>query len=98
MPNPRLVPNELAINSNFKYDWADLVDFGCTDKCRFYTVGTRALYLRVFRLNPEKYGNKWLPRDRDGAEVSFRIEKDLKEKFINAWRQDIIENFQNVKK
>jgi hypothetical protein len=97
-PNPRLIPNEFAINSNFKFDWADLVDFGYTDKCRFYTAWTGALYLRVFRLNPEKNGNKWLPRDRDGAEISFRMEKDLKEKFIEAWKRDIIENFQNVKK
>ncbi|CAF1502861.1 unnamed protein product [Rotaria sordida] len=97
-PNPQLVPNEIAVNSNFKYDWANLVDFGYTDKCRFYTIWTSVLYLRVFRLNPEKEGNQWLPRDRDGAEVSFRMEKDLKEKFINAWKRDIIENFQNVKK
>jgi hypothetical protein len=97
-PNPQLVPNEFAVNSNIRYDWADLVDFGYTDKCRFYTSWTTALYLRVFRLNPEKDGNKWLPRDRDGTEVSFRMEKDLKEKFLNAWKRDIIENFQNVKK
>jgi hypothetical protein len=97
-PSPQLLPNEFAVNSNLKYDWANLVDFGYTDKCRFYTSWTGALYLRVFRLNPEKHENKWLPRDRAGAEVSFRMEKDLKEKFINAWKQDIIENFQNVKK
>ncbi|CAF0975099.1 unnamed protein product [Didymodactylos carnosus] len=97
-PNPRLVPHEFAVNSNFRYDWADLVDFGYTDKCRFYTAWSGALYLRVFRLNPEKGEKKWLPRDRDGAEASFRVEKDLKEKFINAWKRDINENFQNVKK
>jgi hypothetical protein len=91
-------PNEVVVNSNFRYDWASLVDFCYTDKCRFYTAWTGALYLRVFRLNPEKDGNKWLSRDRDGAEVSFRIEKDLKENFINAWKQDISENFENVKK
>ncbi|CAF4178018.1 unnamed protein product, partial [Rotaria sordida] len=37
-PNPQLVPNEIAVNSNLKYDWANLVDFGYTDKCRFYTI------------------------------------------------------------
>jgi hypothetical protein len=73
-------------------------DFGYTDKCRFYTAWASALYLRVFRLNPEKDENKWLARDRNGAELSFRIEKDLKENFINAWKRDITENFQNIKK
>jgi hypothetical protein len=97
-PNPHLIPNEIAINSNFRYDWAGLVDFGYTDQCRFHTAWTGPLYLRVFRLNPEKDRNKWLPRDRDGAEVSFRLEKDSKEKFINAWKRDIMEHFQNVKK
>jgi hypothetical protein len=91
-------PNEVVVNSNLRYDWANLVDFGYTDKCRFYTAWTGPLYLRIFRLNPEKDGNKWLLRDRDGAEVSFRMEKDLKEIFLNAWKRDISENFINVKK
>jgi hypothetical protein len=95
-PNPKLIPNEIAINSNYKYDWANLVDFGYTDKSRFYTTGTRALYLRVFRLNPIKDGDQWLPRDTDGAELSFRIETHLKDKFLNAWKRDITENFQNI--
>ncbi|UJR16634.1 hypothetical protein I4U23_003534 [Adineta vaga] len=94
--NRQLTPNEIAINSNFRYDWADLVDFGYKDQCRFYTCGSRALYLRVFRLNPEKYENKWLPRDRNGAEVSFRLEKDKIEIFLNAFKRDINENFQNI--
>jgi len=97
LPDLGRFSNEVVVNSNFRYDWANLVDFGYTDKCRFYTAWSGALYLRVFRLNPQKYGNEWLSRDRDGAEVSFRIEKDLKEKFINAWQRDINENFNNVK-
>ncbi|CAF2886296.1 unnamed protein product [Rotaria sp. Silwood2] len=97
LPDLQLVPNEFVVNSNFRHDWASLVDFGYTDKCRLYTAWTGASYLRVFRLNPEKDGNKWLPRDRDGAEVAFRVEKDLKEKFINACKRDINENFKNVK-
>ncbi|CAF1019675.1 unnamed protein product [Adineta steineri] len=97
-PNSELVPNEFAINSNYRYDWANLVDFGFTDKCRFYISWIGALYLRVFRLNPEKSGNQWLPRDRNGAEIAFRMEKDLKEKFIGAWKRDIAENFENIKK
>ncbi|CAF1428786.1 unnamed protein product [Didymodactylos carnosus] len=90
--------NEIVVNSNLRYDWASLVDFGYTDKCRFYTAWTGALYLRIYRLNPEKNGNEWLPRDQDGAEVSFRMEKDLKEKFVDAWKRDIIEHFENVRK
>jgi hypothetical protein len=97
-PNPQLVPNELAINSNFRYDWADLVDLGFKDKCRFHTAWTGPLYLRVFRLNPEKQGNTWLPRDPHGAHLAFRIEKHFKQNFLNAWKRDIKENFQNVKK
>ena len=98
MADRRLLANELAVNSNFKYDWANLVDFGLTDRCRFYTAGTRALYLRVFHLNPTKTGNEWLPRDRDGAEVAFRLERDLIDKFVHAWQRDLSENFQNIKK
>lgn len=97
-PNPQLIPNEFAINSNIKFDWAGLVDFGYTDQCRFYTAWSGALYLRVFHLNPKKDENKWLPRDRNGVEISFRIEKHLKETFINACQQDMNENFLNVKK
>jgi hypothetical protein len=37
-------------------------------------------------------------RDRQGAEVALRIEKELKEKFISVWKQDVDENFANVKK
>jgi hypothetical protein len=89
--------NEVIINSNYRYDWVDLVDFGYTDKCRLYTAWTAPMYFRVFRLNPVKDGIKWSPRDRDGAEVCFRIEKDMKERFISAWQKDIEENFSNVK-
>jgi hypothetical protein len=45
-------PHGIVINSNYRYDWADLVDFGYVDKCRFHTDGTAPLFLRVFRLNP----------------------------------------------
>jgi hypothetical protein len=91
-------PNEIMVNSALRYDWAGLVDFGYTDKCRVYTAGTSALYLRVFRLNPVYDGTRWMERDRDGAEVSFGIQKDMKEKFVSVWQQDVSENFVNVKK
>ncbi|CAF3949683.1 unnamed protein product, partial [Adineta steineri] len=94
----KLVPNEIVVNSHTRYDWAGLVDFGYTNKCRFYTAWTGALYLRAFVLNPVKHENEWLLRDQNGSEISFRIETDLKEKFLNAWKQDISENFENVKK
>jgi hypothetical protein len=92
-----LFPNEIVVNSNLRYDWANLFDLGYKDKCRFYTAWTGALYLRTFRLNPERNGDEWLARDHDGAEISFRMEKELKEKFVNAWKRDISENFENVK-
>jgi hypothetical protein len=92
-----LFPNEIVVNLNFRYDWANLLDFGYRDKCQFYTAWTAALYLRTFCLYPERNGNEWLARDHDEAEISFRMEKELKEKFVNAWREDIIEKFENVK-
>ncbi|CAF1408597.1 unnamed protein product [Adineta steineri] len=92
------VPNDIIVNSNFRYDWADLVDFGYKDKCRFYTGWSGAFYLRVFRLNPICKGKTWLSRDRNCAEVIFRIEKDLKAKFLNMIKRDIGENFKNINK
>ncbi|CAF3924988.1 unnamed protein product [Rotaria sp. Silwood1] len=90
-------PNEALVNSNYRYDWVELVDFGYTDKCRMYTAWTGPLYLRVFRLNPIKEGAEWSPRDRNGAEVAFLIENDMKDKFLRAWQKDVEENFVNVK-
>jgi hypothetical protein len=84
-------------NSNYRYDWADLVDFGHVNKCRFYTDGTAPLLLRVFRLNPIYDGTQWIARDREGAEVAFRIEKKSKQKFIDACQRDIKENYARVK-
>ena len=91
-------PNELVVNSNLRYDWSNLVDFGYKDKCRFHTGWSGAFYLRVFRQNPAYNENEWLPRDRNGAEVVFRIEKNLKDNFINSIKKDMNENFENVKK
>lgn len=91
-------PNDVTVNSNLRYDWAQLVDFGYTDKCRFHTHWTGRLYCRVFRLNPIKDSNgRWLPRDRDGAEVCFRIAPELKDTFMNAWHKDVTENFANIR-
>ncbi|CAF3956607.1 unnamed protein product [Rotaria sp. Silwood1] len=97
LPKMSTIKDQIVVNSNVRYDWANLVDFGHTDKCRFYTIWTRALYLRIFRLNPIYDGTQWLGRDQNGAEVAFRVEKDKKEKFIKAWQKDIAENFINVK-
>ncbi len=90
-------PYGIVINSNYRYDWADLVDFGHVNKCRFHTDGTAPLFLRVFRLNPMHNGTHWMARDRDGAEVAFRIEKRIKQRFIDAWQRDVKENFVRVK-
>jgi len=97
LPKMSTFNDRIVLNSNRRYDWASLVDFGHTDKCRFYTTWTRRLYLRVFRLNPVYDGTQWMKRDQEGAEVAFRIEKDKKKKFINAWQKDITEHFENVK-
>lgn len=90
-------PNEVIVNSNLRFDWADLVDFGYTDKCRCYVPRTSPLFIRVFHLNPVQKETEWLPRDRDGAEVAFGIEKGMKEPFLSAWQKDVAENFANVK-
>lgn len=97
MANWGQFPNEAIVNSNFRYDWVSLVDFGYTDKCRLYTIWTAPLYFRVFRLNPVFNGSEWLPRDRHGAEVAFQIENDLKDQFLGAFQKDFDENFANVR-
>jgi hypothetical protein len=74
--------NGISVNSNFRYDWASLVDFGYTDKCRFYREGTR--FVRVLRLNPMYNGTEWAGRDYERVEVVFRIEKSIKQKFLDA--------------
>lgn len=91
-------PHGIIINSNYRYDWPGLVDLGYTDKCRFYTDGTAPLFLRVFRLNPVFDGCRWSGRDRQGAEVAFQIDGEIKPKFIDAWQQDLQNNFAQVKR
>lgn len=91
-------PNGIVVNSNYRYDWASLVDFGHRNKCRFYTYWSKNLFVRIFRLNP-KYDDAsgYITRDCQGAEVSFRIEKNIKQKFVDAFQRDVNTNFQNVK-
>jgi NRPS condensation-like uncharacterized protein len=89
------VSNEIIVNSNLRYDWTNLVDFGYTNKCRFYTGWSGSFYLRIFHLNPIYNGHQWIPSDQNGAEVIFRIEKEFKEIFINAIKRDMNENFQS---
>ena len=90
--------NGIVINSNFRYDWANLVDFGHTDQCRFHTDGTTNLFLRIFRLNPSTTDARGIERDRDGAEVAFRMEKNLKKQFVDTLQRDFDEKFVSVKK
>ena len=73
------------------------MNFGYTDQCRFHTGWSGAFYLRIFRLNPILNEDTWLARDRDGAEVVFRIEKHLKDTFMNAIKQDMQDNFARIK-
>ena len=89
--------NEFIFNSNIKYDWANQVNFGMINQCRFHTAALYKFYFRIFHLNPvkNKDGN-WI-RDNGGAEVAFRIPKgEEKDKFLEAWKKDIEENFVNV--
>ena len=98
IPNSRPPPGEILVNSCLRYDWASLVDFGHSNKCRFYTARAYVSYIRVFRLNPVYDGAKWMERDLQGAEVAFRIDNKNKERFLSVWKQDVEENFTNVKK
>ena len=97
-PNGKQFANEIVLNSCFRYDWASLVDFGHTDKCRFYSHRTRYLFVQAFRLNPIYDHTEWAKRDHEGAEVAFRIEQTDKKKFIDAWQRDVNEKFINVKR
>lgn len=97
-PDLGIFQNEITVNSNYRYDWVSAVDFGQTDRCRFYTAWAGPLYFRVFRLNPRKNGDSWLPRDRDGAEVAFQIEKEYKDKLVDAIQRDMDEDFSNIQK
>lgn len=90
--------DEIVFNSNFKYDWANLVNFGMKNQCRFHTNGIFKYYFRIFHLNPVKGENGTWIKDNGGAEVSFRIPKGvIKEKLLEAWKKDVQENFVNVK-
>lgn len=86
--------DQFVFNSNWKYDWVKLVNFGMIDRCRFHTVGLFKFYFRIFRLNPIKQDdNTWI-RDETGAEIAFRIPKgQQKENFLKAWRTDVERNF-----
>ena len=90
--------DELVFNSNYKYDWANQVDFGLTDRCRFHTAGLYRFYLRIFRSNPCRTTEGHWARDPGAVEVAFRISKgERQEKFLNALTNDINENFVHVK-
>lgn len=87
----------IVINSNYRFDWSELVNLGFVNQCRFYTDGSAPLFLRVFRLNPIFDGKKYLQRDQIGAEVAFRIKKTMKETFLHAYQKDIQEKFSQIK-
>jgi len=90
--------NAVVLNSNFKYDWANQVNFGMINQCRFHTGKSHNFRCRIFRLNPIRGEDGHWTRDNGGAEVTFRIPKgEGKEKILEAWKKDIKENFVNVK-
>jgi hypothetical protein len=90
--------NDVIFNSNSKYDWANQVNFGMINQCRFHTAGSYKFYFRIFQSNPVKRNDGSWTRDNGGVEVTFRIPKgEGKEKFLEAWKKDIEEKFANVK-
>jgi len=61
-------------------------------------MGLYKFYFRIFQLNPIKGEDGNWTKDNGGLEVSFRIPKgERKEKFLEAWKRDVEENFVNVK-
>lgn len=90
--------NDLVINSNYKYDWTNQVNFGMINQCRFHTMGTFKFYCRIFQTNPIKNSDGTWTKDNGGAEISFRIPKgEGKEKILKAYVKDIEEHFSNFK-
>ena len=90
--------DEVVFNSNHKYDWANQVNFGMKNQCRFHTTGIFKYYFRIFQLNPVRNENgNWI-KDNGGVEVAFRIPKgEKKEKFLKGLNEDFNEDFINVK-
>lgn len=97
LPKMSLMNDRIVLNSNHRFDWANLVDFGHENKCRFYTIWTRALYIRIFRLNPVYNGTQYVGKDEKGAAVAFRIETNKKKNFLAAWQRGIDEDFIHVR-
>jgi hypothetical protein len=68
-----------------------------TNQCRFHTAGLFKSYFRIFQLNPVRKEDENWTKDNGGAEVAFRIPKgEVKEKFLEAWKKDVEENFANL--
>ncbi|CAF1410464.1 unnamed protein product [Adineta ricciae] len=89
--------NEVIFNSNLKYDWANEVNLGMINQCRFHTATSFKFYFRIFQLNPIKGKDGRWTKDNGGAQVAVRIPKgERKDKFLEAWAKDIQENFANV--
>jgi hypothetical protein len=89
--------NEVSVNSQYKFDWAEQVDMGMTNQCRMHMSHTGKLYFRVFRTNPVREKDGTWTRDVGAAELSFRLAKrPQKEIFIQTWKNDVMEHFASV--
>lgn len=97
MANWNSFPNEVIINSNFRYDWCSMVDFGHKENCRLFTAWTAPFYFRIFQSNPRKSGTTQLSRDHHGVEVAFQIEKDTRNKFLQVVENDQRNGFVDLK-
>ena len=77
--------NEVIFNSNHKYDWANEINFGMTNQCRFHTMGMYKFYFRIFQVNPVKREDGSWTKDNGGLEVAVRIPTgEPKENFLKA--------------
>jgi hypothetical protein len=67
------------------------------NQCRIHTMGLFKFYYRIFQVNPIKGEDGTWTRDDGGAHVAFRIPKgEGKDKFLDAWKKDIDENFKHI--
>ncbi|KAG8905512.1 hypothetical protein FRB99_008771 [Tulasnella sp. 403] len=76
---------EMTVNSNYRFDW-NAAHFGHPNASRYYTSWEALNYFRVFCSNPNP--KRMSPKGTPGADVSFRLHKEIKAKFISIIRND----------
>jgi hypothetical protein len=96
-PNWSYFDNEVSINSQYKCDWVQQVDFGMKNQCRMHMSQATYIYLRVFQANPVRGKDGTWTRDVGAGELSIRLTSGpQKERFVQAWKNDMKEDFAGI--